>query len=943
MSYIDAFFDRSKDIIRVVERDENRKRVTVDYPAKYNFYYEDPKGKYKSIFGDSLSKVSCKNTKIFKHELKNHKDKKLFESDLNPTFSCLSDNYKNLDAPKLNVCFWDIETDIDPVRGYATTSDPFMPITAISMYLQWEDALITLAVPPNAHSIESATSLLKDIPNVFLFENDAELLKVFLDLIQNVDVLSAWNGSAYDLPFCINRIIKVLGKDYIKKFCLWDQEPVKREYEKYGKTNFTYDLIGRVHLDSLDLYKKFTYEERHSYSLDAISEYEIHEHKIPYDGSLYELYNNDFLKFIEYNRQDTTLLNKLDKKLKFIELANAIAHENTVLLPTTLGAVAVTDQAIINEAHELGLVVPNKKKLSKSDTQAAGAYVAYPKKGEHRSIGSIDINSLYPSLIRSLNMSPETIIGQIRLTNTENYIANQMKATVIDIDNDELIDLIDDLEDLTAEEIDAEIEKLSKENSLIQKLLKKHMKTKKKSFAAAWEGIFATFEYTSVINQEAGTLLTIDWENGTSEELSAAEIYNLIFTNKDLILSANGTIFSLKKHGIIPGLLSKWYFGRQEFQKKLKESIKQNNTNEIEYWDKRQHVKKISLNSAYGSLLNAGSRFFDKRLGQSTTLSGRQVVVHMSAEINYIITGKYDYTGDSILYNDTDSCYFTAEKTIIKEIEKNEIPWEREDIIQVYDKICEQVNNSFIPFTKRAFNCPAEYGEIIKASREIVASKGLFVKKKRYALLYYDKDGKRVDTYGAPGKIKAMGFDLKRSDTPVFIQKFLMEILTMVLTDIPKNDIISYIRNFRPQFRARPGWEKGTPKRVNNLTSYMEKEKKGKTNMPGHVRASINWNMLKKINNDVYSAPILDGSKIIVCKLKDNPLGFTSIAYPIDELRLPEWFKNLPFDHKTMEDVIIDKKLQNLIGVLNWNLSSTKGSNIFNNIFRISQKDENNN
>jgi hypothetical protein len=136
------------------------------------------------------------------------------------------------------------------------------------------------------------------------------------------------------------------------------------------------------------------------------------------------------------------------------------------------------------------------------------------------------------------------------------------------------------------------------------------------------------------------------------------------------------------------------------------------------------------------------------------------------------------------------------------------------------------------------------------------------------------------------------------------------------------------------QFKERPGWEKGTPKRVNGIGKFSRKEEElGKANIPGHVRAGINWNMLKKLNGDNYSMTITDGFKVIVCKLKPNPMGLTSVAYPIDELRLPQWFKELPFDHDAMESAIIDKKLQNLIGVLEWDLSSTTRSNLFEQLF----------
>jgi hypothetical protein len=144
------------------------------------------------------------------------------------------------------------------------------------------------------------------------------------------------------------------------------------------------------------------------------------------------------------------------------------------------------------------------------------------------------------------------------------------------------------------------------------------------------------------------------------------------------------------------------------------------------------------------------------------------------------------------------------------------------------------------------------------------------------------------------------------------------------------------IKSFKLQLKEMSSWTKGSPKSVNNLTMYETKAinagKKmntaifktattgGDTNMPGHVRASLNWNYLRKLNSDNYSQKIVDGMRIVVCKLKDNPLGFTSIAYPVDELRLPEWFITLPFDDIAMEKTLVDEKIDNMLGVLDWDL-----------------------
>jgi DNA polymerase elongation subunit (family B) len=888
MSYVDAVWSKDDDVIKVVERDGQGRRIFKEYPAKYLFYYPDVRGKYKSIFGENLNRVTARTHKEFQKEQRIHSSHKLYESDINPVFRCLEDNYLGKEPPKLNVAFFDIEVDFDPERGYAQPEDPFMPITAIAVHLQWLDTMVCLAVPPKTLTMEQAQEQIKDFPNTILYKTEAEMLDTFLNLIDDADVLSGWNSEGFDIPYTVGRVTKVLSKEDTRRFCLWGQMPKKREYERFGKTAVTYDLYGRVHIDSMAIYKKYTYEERHSWRLDAIGEMEVGETKTVYEGTLDQLYNNDFKKFIEYNRQDCALLDKIDRKTKYIDLANTIAHENTVLLPTIMGAVAVTEQAIINEAHHRGMMVPSRRRGDDGeDLQAAGAYVAYPKRGMHEWIGSMDLNSLYPSAIRALNMGPETIVGQLRQDYTNPEIEQKMAGGA--------------------------------------------------SFAAAWEGKFASNEYELVMTRDRVKEIVVDWEDGSHEIMSGAQIYDMIFdSNRPWMLSANGTIFTYEFEGIIPGLLKRWYTERKELQAKLKEAIKAEDTVQEEYWDKRQLVKKINLNSLYGAILNPGCRFFDKRIGQSTTLTGRSIAKHMSSKINEMITGEYDHLGKAIIYGDTDSSYFSAYTSLKKEIDRNEIPWDKDTVIKLYDNIASEVNATFPQFMSDAFHCPKTRGDVIRAGREIVAIKGLFIKKKRYAVLYFDKEGNRLDVDGASGKIKAMGLDLKRSDTPEFMQRFLDEVLNKVLHGAAEQEILEMITEFRLGFKSRPGWEKGTPKAVNNLTKYGNKEKElGKANLPGHVRASLNWNFLKRMNGDKYSMNIVDGMKIVVCKLKPNPLGLTSVAYPVDEMRIPKWFQELPFDHDEMESVIINNKISNLIGVLDWDIESTTRNTTFSSLFEF--------
>jgi DNA polymerase elongation subunit (family B) len=935
LSYVDAFYNKDKDIVQVVERIKG-KRVYNDYPAWRTFYVKDPRGDHLSIHGDKVRQIKCKRLKDLHKERKINTGKTFYESDMKPEVKCLSENYNGLDSPTLNTAFFDIETDFDASKGFADPSDPFMPITAISVHLQWLDLLVTLVIPPKSmregEGLIEAQRICDQFPNTELYLSEADMLNDFMDVIEDADVLTGWNSEGYDIPYTVNRITRVLSKSHTRKMCLWDLYPQKRKVMKYGKEQETFDLFGRIHLDYLELYRKYTYHEMHSYALDTIGAHEVGEQKVAYEGTLDQLYNNDFYKFVAYNRQDVALLDKIDKKLRFIELANEIAHDNTVNIKTTMGAVAVTEQAIINEAHRRGMVVPDRKRRVWSDDdaelsdddlhdlemqKAAGAFVAKPKAGLQKWVAGIDINSLYPSVIRAMNMSPETIAGQLR-------------------------------PDLTDE--------------LIGGRISEGRKTGAKTYGSsqAWDETFSSEEFRVMNEKDKASRVTLVLEDNPFDELkttqtvSGAEAYDLIFNSGlNWTITANGTIFKQDVQGIIPSLLERWYAERQVMQSSKKKAIADGDKEQIAYWDKRQLVKKINLNSLYGALLNQGCRFYDKRIGQSTTLTGRCITRHMGAKCNEVITGHYDYQGASVIYGDTDSIYYSMYPVYKQEIDDGTIEWNKDKVLELYDEVADQVNESFPEFMKTFFNVPRQEGEIIVAGRENCATQGIFIKKKRYAMLIYDDDGERRDIDGSPGKIKAMGLDLKRSDTPKYMQNFLSEVLLTVLTDGTEETVIGMVKEFKKGFRARPGWEKGSQSRVNNLTSYKnrvnaakkamardlntggDKTKKDKVHLPGHVSAALNWNMLRELNQDRYAVEIVDGMKCIICKLKPNTFKLKSVAYPVDATKIPQWFQDLPFDHELMEQTIVDKKLENLIGVLNWDMSDANASETFDNLFDL--------
>lgn len=303
------------------------------------------------------------------------------------------------------------------------------------------------------------------------------------------------------------------------------------------------------------------------------------------------------------------------------------------------------------------------------------------------------------------------------------------------------------------------------------------------------------------------------------------------------------------------------------------------------------------------------------------------------------------FFGNNILLHN--SSYFSCVNELDKPFFKEKYPnfqLNKDNVVELYDNIAGKVNSEFPEFMNKSFNTGMEKGRVIAAERELVATKGLFIRKKKYAVMVYDKEKKRLDINDSPGEIKAMGLDLKRADTNAVMQDFLEEILTDILTGSEEKPIIDKIKNFRENYKTFIPWEMGIPKKVNGLTKYTKlvdnhskfsvlKEKKRKLTIPFHVKASMNWNTLIDIHNDRYSSKIYDGSKIIVCYLNSNEYNFKEIAYPYDQTTLPEWFKKLPFNKELMVKTMVDKKILNLLEILEWDLQETKKDTTFDDIF----------
>lgn len=290
------------------------------------------------------------------------------------------------------------------------------------------------------------------------------------------------------------------------------------------------------------------------------------------------------------------------------------------------------------------------------------------------------------------------------------------------------------------------------------------------------------------------------------------------------------------------------------------------------------------------------------------------------------------FFADNILVHNTDSVYFSVAQHY--KDSNLDFDFTKDEVVDLYIAIGDTVGESFPQFMHDTFNTGIEKGKIVGADLEMVGSRGLFLKKKRYAILKYWEDGFRKDVDGSPGEIKAMGLEIKRSDTPKYIQSFLEETLMALLVGETESQIRTIVKNFKKEFKTKPSIDKGSPKTIKKLTFYTEiYASTGKCKV-GHVLAAIQWNRLREANEDMTVPEAVDGSKMIVCKLKNNAYGIKTIGYPLEcKDYLPEWFLELPFDDDEMEKAVLTKKLENIFGILDMDIAIYETSSMADNPF----------
>ena len=957
--YVGTYLDRKLNKLFVSER-INGNRFTTEYPLVLEYYIEDENGYYEGTNGKKLKKLTYDSALQTGSLMKQYKESgiKTYELGFNLTNKVLYKYYNGCKAPEYHKSFFDIEVDrkgFEYLNVKQLVEKACCPINAVSVYNDWQDTEFTLMLCPENIPFEEAQKICSQFENTVLFKDEKDLLNGIILLFEDSDCLVGYNSTYFDIPYIVRRIQNVLGKEEAKRLNVWNIEPyMKEKSNDFGDVNIVYDLYGKISVDYLELYKKHERGKKDSYKLDNIAELELGEKKVQHDESLDDMYRQRYADFIKYNRQDTLLVKKLDDKLKYINIHNRQCHSICCTYEATMGTVAWVDQAIINSCHEINQYIQDRDETKGQEFTGIippGAYVPTPIPGLHKDIMSFDMASLYPNTCIALNMSSESIVGQVRLTLTKPYLYDKIE-----------------------------------QNELYTKKM-----DKTPDWGAAWGDEWGVLEYREIMN-ETDTLLTLDIEGGGSIQKTAKELHDIIFADgSNLCISGFGTIFRTDKDGRVSAIFKQWYAERKQFKKKmghyedleagvkiedeelfnqlkgldytpslenkeydvkvLKELVDSKDSEKIkkfmrdndlelsedgriiskhikyfkeqvEYYDVEQYLKKINLNSSYGTLLNSSSTFYDFRFGSSITMTGRLVWKHLASKTNELISGEYKYNGSAIRTGDTDSCYASIDSDDFRRLHPD-FDYSKENIIKFADEVGKQVNDSFPQYMIDKFHCTPEGAEREGAAREVVASKALICGKKRYAMMVYDKDGYRQDINGKPGKAKVMGIQVARSDVHKSVKDLLKKMLNSVLTDGSKDKLIELMKEFgENDWGNLDPWEKGTPRTCNKLDYYTkEYNKTGKCSV-GQVMASINWNRMLDMMGDKKSPKILDGNKVVVCKLNEkNPFGMKSIAYPNDITKLPKWFKQLQFAEQEMGDSAIDQTIETVFGVLGWDLS----------------------
>jgi DNA polymerase elongation subunit (family B) len=371
------------------------------------FVKSKKKTKYKTLNGEAVEEIHPGSVRDCREFYKKYDGIENFEIYGNDRYiyQYISEKYPEdeikFDISKIKLVTLDIETTSE--QGFPDVESCVEEILAITIQDYTTKQIVTWGSKPFKNTRNDVT--------YHHCPTEHELLSSFINYwMQDVpDVITGWNIEFFDIPYICKRLERVLGEKLMKRFSPWGLVS-EGEIVKMGRTHITFDVGGVTQLDYINLYKKFTYKAQESYRLDYIAQVELGQKKLDHSefDTFKDFYTQHWQKFIEYNIIDVELVDRLEDKMKLIELALTMAYDAKVNYNDVFYQVRMWDTIIYNYLKKRNIVIPPKNRSQKNE-KYAGAYVKEPKPGKYDWVVSFDLNSLYPHLIMQYNISPETL------------------------------------------------------------------------------------------------------------------------------------------------------------------------------------------------------------------------------------------------------------------------------------------------------------------------------------------------------------------------------------------------------------------------------------------------------------------------------------------------------------------------------------------------------
>ena len=407
-----AYLPRDQ-LMRLFTWDKEGKRISYDTTCEPYIYLEtNNHSDCTSIFNTKLKKKRFRNQAERSRYIKDNKVTRIFEN-INVQQQFLIDAFwEQNETPEfthhpIRTLFIDIETYSPDV--FPKPDDPQHTINIITVYDSIRKHFITWGLKPYNKKTEHLTYI--------YCKTEKDLLSKFINYFCSdyPDILSGWNSEFFDVPYIINRIARILGEDEAKRLSPVGYIRPITFTGKFGREQVRWHIEGVSCVDYLDIYKRFCPVLRESYKLDAIGETELSQNKVDYgDTNLSSLADDNWELFVEYNIQDVNLLVRLEEKLQYLVLLRMIAYAGLTTFEGALGSLSVITGLCAIRARTRDQRIPTfNKKDEQNNEQNAGAYVGEPQKGFQEHVISFDANSLYPNVMITLNLSPETKVGTI--------------------------------------------------------------------------------------------------------------------------------------------------------------------------------------------------------------------------------------------------------------------------------------------------------------------------------------------------------------------------------------------------------------------------------------------------------------------------------------------------------------------------------------------------